>query len=233
MNKVTVKIPGMNDFGTQEAYKVLRTNLQFCGPDIRVIAVTSCLENEGKSTVSLHLARSMAEMGKRVLVIDADMRKSVMQSRNTDARQSQGLSESLTGQARLADCICETQYPTMHLLLSGQYPPNPVELLEGKYFSTLLTQTRKVFDYIIVDTPPLGQVIDAAVIAPKCDGIILVLGSDRVRYRDVMGVKEQLEKGGSRILGLVRNNVRSKNRRYYNKYYYGGEKSPSRFRWRK
>ena len=100
MEDITLKLPGEDDFFTQEAFKVLRTNLQFCGQDKQVIAVTSCNENEGKTTVSLQLARSLSELGKRVLVIDADMRKSVMAGRNTNAKRAIGLSEVLTGMVK-------------------------------------------------------------------------------------------------------------------------------------
>ena len=86
MEKITLKLPGEDAFFTQEAFRVLRTNLQFCGQDVRVIAVTSCNENEGKSTVSLQLAKSLSELGKRVLVLDADMRKSVLAGRNTNVK---------------------------------------------------------------------------------------------------------------------------------------------------
>ena len=92
MEETILKIPGKNDFFTQEAYKVLRTNLQFCGNDIRVIALTSCNENEGKSTVTLSLGKSLSELNKRVLVVDADMRKSIMAGRNTTAKNTVGLS---------------------------------------------------------------------------------------------------------------------------------------------
>lgn len=179
MEDITLKLPGEDDFFTQEAFKVLRTNLQFCGQDIQVIAITSCNENEGKTTVSLQLARSLSELGKRVLVIDADMRKSVMAGRNTNAKRAIGLSEVLTGMVKLGDAIYSTQYPNFQIIFAGKYPPNPVELLSGKYFKTLLSETRKVYQYVIVDTPPLGRVIDAAVVAPNCDGSILVIGNKK------------------------------------------------------
>lgn len=95
MEEIVLKLPGTKDFFTQEAYNVLRTNLQFCGQYVRVIAITSCHENEGKTIVTLHLGRSLAELGKRVLVIDSDMRKSVMVGRNTSAKRAAGLSEVL------------------------------------------------------------------------------------------------------------------------------------------
>lgn len=224
MEEVKLTIPGSSDFFTQEAYKTLRTNLQFCGQDVRVIAVTSCLENEGKTTVTLQLAKNLAELGKRVLVIDADMRKSVMAGRHTTAKNAKGLSEVLTGQEKLGDCIYATQHPKLQLMFAGKYPPNPVELLNGKYFSALLTECRKVYDYILVDTPPLGQLIDAAVVAPNCDGVLLVMGSQKVRRHQAQEVVAQLQKSGSRILGVVRNSPKKKDGTYYysgSKYSYG------------
>lgn len=215
MEKITLKLPGEKDFFTQEAFKVLRTNLQFCGQDVQVIAVTSCNENEGKTTVSLQLARSLADLGKRVLVIDTDMRKSVLAGRNTNAKNIVGLSEVLTGMANLGDAIYSTQYSSMQIIFAGKYPPNPVELLSGKYFKALLAETRKVYQYVIIDTPPLGKVIDAAVVAPNCDGTILVIGNTSVRYSQAQDVVAQLEKSGSKILGVVRNNTRKKDGGYY------------------
>lgn len=217
MEEITLKLPGEKDFFTQEAYNVLRTNLQFCGQEVRVIVVTSCHENEGKTTISLHLAKSMAELGKKVLVIDADMRKSVMAGRNTTVKRAAGLSEVLTGMRVLRDCIYRTQYQTMHILFAGKYPPNPVELLNGKYFSALIAETRKVYDYVIIDTPPLGSVIDAAVVAPNCDGSIIVISDGNVSYHQAQNVKAQLEKAGSKILGVVQNNSKKRNNSYYYK----------------
>ena len=225
MEKVMLKLPGESDFFTQEAYKVLRANLQFCGQDIRVVAVTSCNENEGKTTVSLQLARSLEALGKKVLVIDADMRKSVIAGRNTNVRDVVGLSEVLTGMVRLEDAVYPTQYPSLNIIFSGKYPPNPVELLSGKCFSALLEKVREMYQYVIVDTPPLGWVIDAAVVAPNCDGTILVIGNGTVHYYQAQNVVAQLQKSGSKILGVVRNNTRKKNSGYYyprqNKYGYG------------
>lgn len=214
MNKISIKLPGDNDFFTQEAYKVLRTNLQFCGQDIQVIAITSCNENEGKTTVALHLARSLAELGKEVLLIDTDMRKSVLAGRNSNAKDVVGLSELLTGMVALGEALYQTQYPTLQLIFAGKYPPNPVELLNGKYFSALIKETRKAYQYVIIDTPPLGRVIDAAVVAPNCDGTVLVVGNS-TRYRQAQDVVEQLKKSGSKILGVVRNNTKKKDSAYY------------------
>lgn len=222
MEETILKIPGKNDFFTQEAYKVLRTNLQFCGNDIRVIALTSCNENEGKSTVTLSLGKSLSELNKRVLVIDADMRKSIMAGRNTTAKNTVGLSELLTGQKALGDCVYTTQYEYLNIIFAGKYPPNPVELLSSEHFSTLLSELKTYYDYILIDTPPLGRVIDAAVIAPHCDGTILVIDGENVRRVQAQEVVEQLKKAGSKLLGVVRNSTKKKSGNgYYGKKKYG------------
>lgn len=225
MEPISLKLPGDNDFFTEEAYKVLRTNLQFCGQDVRVIAVTSCNENDGKTTVALHIAKSFAELDKRVLLIDADMRKSVMAGRNTNAQTHSGLCEVLTGLCPISECLYPVINSRMQILFAGQYPPNPVELLNGKYFAALITECRKVYDYIIIDTPPLGQVIDAAVVAEKCDGAIMVLGSSKVHYRQAQEIVERIEKSGCKMLGVVRNNRKHNSRKYYYRKYYHHDSS--------
>ena len=219
MKRTELSLPGAEDFYTQEAFKALRTNLQFCGQDVRVVAIASCNENEGKTTVTLQLGKSLAELGKRVLVIDADMRKSVMAGRNTTVTQTTGLSEYLTGMADLGDCVYGTQYPTLHIIFSGQYPPNPVELLSGRHFLALLKDAARSYDYVLVDTPPLGSVIDAAAVAPHTDGVMLVLGN-KVRSRQAQEVVAQLERSESKILGVVRNNTSKKGDKYYKSKYY-------------
>ena len=215
MEKIKIKLPGVNDFFSQEAYKSLRTNLLFCGQDVQVIAFTSCEENEGKTTVSLHTAKSLSELGKKVLFIDADMRKSVMAGRNSNVRNVMGLSELLTGMAKVSDCLYTTQYPNLDIIFAGSFPPNPVELLGGKYFTSFVNEARKSFDYIIIDTPPLGMVIDAAVISSCCDGMVIVVNCGKARYHQVQEVICQLEKSGSKILGVVRNNSDLPKKGYY------------------
>lgn len=205
--KTTLKLPGKKDFFTQEAFKTLRTNLQFCGQDICTVVITSCNENEGKTTITLQLAKSLAELDKRVLVIDADMRKSVMAGRNTTAENPAGLSEVLTGLTSVKECLYQTQYENLSIMFAGKYPPNPVELLSGQYFEELLKAAKESYDYVLIDVPPLGGVIDAAVVAAKCDGTILVISDNQVRYRQAIEVIEQLRKSESKILGVVRNNI--------------------------
>ncbi len=218
MEKINLMLAGQDDFFTGEAYKTLRTNLQFCGKDFRVIGITSCSENEGKTTIALNIAKSFSELGKRILLIDADMRKSVIAARHTDAADVIGLSEVLTGLSQLGDSLYTTQYPGLNLLFSGKFPPNPVELLGGKYFVSAIEALRKVYDYIFIDTPPLGQVIDASIVATQCDGMLLVLGNPKLHTKQVQSTVEQLKKSGCPILGVVRNHV-APGGGYYSKKY--------------
>ena len=222
MNQVTIKLKP-RDYQTEEAFRTLRTNLQFCGGDKKVIALTSCTPNEGKSTVSLQLSLSLAESGKKTLLIDADMRKSVLVGETRPTRQGlQGLSHYLSGQSELQDVICVTDVPELHILYAGPFPPNPSELLNGKRFRGMLQALRKVYDYVIVDTPPVGSVIDGAVVAESCDGVILVIESGVISYRFAQNVKEQLERSNCPVLGAVLNKVdlqKSTYGKYYGKYY--------------
>ena len=211
MEKITVKIPGDGNFAVEEAYKTLRTNIRFCGMDIKVIGFTSYGENEGKSTICLGVGKSFSELGKKVLVVDADMRKSVMAGRNSDAKNVQGLSEVLTGITTLDNCIFSTQYKGLDVFFAGKYPPNPVELLGGKYFASIITALKEFYDYIIIDTPPLGQVIDASVIATQCDDDTGHRQSAHARRRAPETVA-QLRKSNCRVLGAVRNFVSRRQR---------------------
>ena len=215
MNSAILKLPGRDNYAYQEAVKVLRTNILFCGEEVKIIALTSCDMGEGKTTTALSMGCSLAEIGKRVLIIDADMRKSVMFGRNAKADNVNGLSELLSGQEKLGDCICTTQVANLHILFAGQYPPNPTELLNGKRFDMLINAVKDVYDYIIVDTPPLGMVIDAAVIASKCDSSILVVGNDKVKRSQAKEAVGQLKKSGSNILGVILNNTENKTKAYY------------------
>lgn len=215
--EISLKLPGMEDYFSQEAYKVLRTNVQFCGADVKIIAITSVGTNEGKTTVSTHLAASLAELGKRVLLVDTDMRKSVMAARYADLKHPMGLSELLSGQCTVTDVLFRVQDPAMHVVFCGQYPPNPAELLASSYFDQFLTYAREIYDYILLDTAPLGIVVDAVVVASKCDGAVLVLGGE-VRAPQAREVLDMLDKSGCKVLGAVLNQVAKKQKRYYRTY---------------
>ncbi len=208
------------DYHSSEAYKSLRTNVQFCGEDIKVIALTSCTPNEGKSSISFQLALSMVEDGKKVLFIDADIRKSVLVGRyKIMAKKTKGLTHYLSGQSTLDEVKCATNIENLHIILTGPTPPNPSELLGGKYFKEMITTQREKYDVIIIDTPPLGSVIDSAIISRQCDGVILVIAAEEVSYKFANKVKEQLDIAGCKTLGVVLNKVKLRNGGKYGKYY--------------
>lgn len=207
------------EYSVVEAYKSIRTNLQFCGMDKKVITVTSCVENEGKSTVVLNLAVSLAEAGKKVIVLDADLRKSELLNRVSVKSEVKGLSFYLSNQVKLEDVICATDIENLHLVFSGPVPPNPSELIESSYFKDMIQFLSQKYDYVLIDTPPLGSVIDSAIAAEVSDGAILVIESERVSYRLAREVKIQLEKSNCPILGVVLNKVDISSMSYYGKMY--------------
>lgn len=152
------------DYETREETKVLRTNLLFCGSDKKVILVTSCLAGEGKSTITMNLAKSLAEIKKKVLLIDVDLRKSVLGHQVNGERPKKGLTHYLSGQASIADIIYLNEDPKFHIIFAGPLPPNPAELLASKAFERLIQKCREAYDYILLDCAPLGMVVDAAVV---------------------------------------------------------------------
>ena len=221
MQNINITIPIL-DRRSNEAYKTLRTNLQFCGKEIKSITVTSCTPSEGKSEVSLNLARSLAESGKRILFIDADLRKSVIAARCQVSQKVQGLSHYLSGQCAFTDVVYSTNIKNLHMIFAGPVPPNPAELLGSNNFKIAISKLKTVYDYIIIDTPPLGSVIDGAIIANECDGSIMVISANEVSRRFAKKVVEQLKMANCPVLGAILNKVDTKNStygKYYGKYY--------------
>lgn len=213
----------------KESLRALKTNIQFCGDDIKTILITSAVPNEGKSTVAMDLARSLTESGKRVLLIDTDMRKSVFVGRlrvtSTSGEEIHGLSHYLSGQKKLESVLYGTEIPRLFMIFAGPSVPNPTEILEKKYFEELLKFGREHFNYIILDCAPIGAAIDAAVIAKHCDGAVMVIAQGMASGRLILNVKKQLEASGVKILGAVLNKVKMKKNSYDGSYYgsyYGG-----------
>ena len=193
------------DYRCNEAYKTLRTNIKLCGSDMKVIMFTSSTPNEGKSSVSFNLAVSLAESGKKVIFIDADLRKSVLVGRYK--------------MNKFEEVICTTNVDNLYVVFSGIVPPNPSELLANNSFDALVKALRDTYDYVIIDTPPLGSVTDAAIVAQKCDGAVLVVAAHMVNYKFVQKQLEQLKMTKCKILGSVLNKVDLAGDSYYGKYY--------------
>ncbi len=220
LDKIAVQRYVAKNFQLAEAIKTLRTNLMFSGADVKAVAVTSFMASEGKSTISFQLAASLAQAGKRVLLLDADLRKSNLVNRLKIKTKVEGLSHYLSGMANVNDLLYETDLPGMYIMCAGTYVPNAAELLGSAGFGSLITAVKDVFDYVIVDAAPLGQVIDCAVIAPVLDGVLMVVDVTKNSYKMERRVKAQLEKSGARILGVVLNRVDIKDRGgYYGKIY--------------
>lgn len=225
--RVNFNTSSSEDYLTSENFKILRTNILFCGADIKVIVLTSSRENEGKSTISAELAKSFAEAGKKTLLLDADMRKSILLRRNLASQNFYGLSELLSGQVGIEKVLYNTQNPYFDAIFSGHFPPNPVELLGGERFKQLIESARSVYNYVLIDSPPLGTVIDAAVIAAHCDGAAIVVTPGKITVKEVAEIKDQLIKSGCKILGAILNDIESKRTKYYKKYYRRYEYTPS------
>ena len=177
---------------TEEYFNAIRTNIQFSGKENKILAITSVREGEGKSTTSTSLALSLAQAGFKTLLIDADTRNSVMSGTFKATGTIKGLTNYLSGNADLP---------------SGKVPPNPTALLQNAYFNKMIEAIKNIFDYIIIDTPPIGLVVDAAIISNACDGFILVTQAGRIKRNYVEKAKEQMEQSGSKFLGIILNKV--------------------------
>ena len=220
MTSIELQIPEIESYFVREAYNTLRTNLLFSGTSVKTILFTSCLANEGKTTLTMELARNLADAGKRVLFLDADLRKSVAVSRYTNCPGIAGLSQVLSGQLPAKDVILQTQFPNLQVLFSGPFPPNPTELLGGGQFEALLKKLAKDYDFILVDTSPLGLVVDAAVIAGHCDGAVIVINRGKTKTRLAKDVTNQLRRSGCKILGAVFNHPTHSHSSTSSKYVY-------------
>jgi len=218
-NKViSLKREIKDDYNYRESLKTLRTNIQFCGSNIHTIMFTSALPDEGKSDIAFSVAASFAQIGKKVIFIDADIRKSVLVSRYQLEGEINGLSQYLSGQKNREDIIYETNYEGFSVIFAGPYSPNPAELLEEDLFEDLIHALETEYDYVIIDTPPMANLIDGAIVARNCDGAVMVIESGAISYRLEQKVKNQLDKTGCRILGVVLNKVDLHEEGYYGKY---------------
>ena len=190
---------------TEEYFNAIRTNIQLSGSELKVIGITSVEANEGKSTTAASLAIAYARSGYKTILLDADIRNSVMSGFFKPARKITGLTDYLAGTTDLSQGLCDTDVPNLTVIESGKASPNPTALLQSKNFDNLITTLRRYYDYVIVDCPPLGLVIDAAIIAQKCDGMAVVAEAGRVKRSGVKKVAEQLEQTGTPFLGVILN----------------------------
>ncbi|HWO77450.1 MAG TPA: CpsD/CapB family tyrosine-protein kinase [Bacillus sp. (in: firmicutes)] len=205
-----------------EQYRTMRTNIQFTQVDqtIRSLMVTSSGPAEGKSTTVANLAVVFAQQGKKVLVVDADMRKPTVHY-TFRLNNTLGLTNILTKQATLEEAINDSLIENLFVMTSGPVPPNPAELLGSSAMENLLAELYKQFDLVIFDTPPVLAVTDAQILANQCNGTILVVSSGKTEIDYANKSKELLLNAKGKLLGVVLNNKKDKKGAYY--YYYGGK----------
>jgi len=211
----------------EEYYNALRTNIQLSGNNLQVISITSVKPGEGKSTTSTNIAWAFARAGYKTLLVDADIRNSVMSGVFKSREKITGLTEFLSGTTDLSHGLCDTNVENLFVVQAGSISPNPTALLQSENFSTMIDTLRKYFDYIIVDTAPIGIVIDAAIITQKCDASVLVTAVGEVNRKDVQKAKGQLEQTNKPFLGVVLNKFNTSAEKYgsYGEYGSYGKKN--------
>ena len=226
MNALTIRHFPPLSYACSEAVNTLCTNLSFAGENVKKIMLTSCHASEGKTFLSMNIMRTMAKLGKTVVLVDADLRRSMINTdygvRFEDGRNDgKGLSHFLAGMVGMDEVIYQTDIPNAIMVPVGRDVPNPLALLTNSHFAELLDMLAKMADYVIVDAPPVGVVIDAAEIAKACDGTLIAVNYNDVSRQELLDVKQQIEQTGCPILGTVLNQVDYDNymgRKYYKSY---------------
>jgi len=189
-----------------EAFRALRTNVRFSHVDRprRTVLVTSTGPEEGKSTVLSNLAVSLAQSGRRTLVVDTDLRRPALHEL-FDRPNARGLVDLLAGDATLEETLQATDWEGLDLLACGTLPPNPAELIESTRLQERISELRSRYDYVLLDSPPAGALVDASLLAGLSDGVLFVVEPGRFDARDVRGAFVQLERAGARLYGVVLN----------------------------
>jgi capsular exopolysaccharide synthesis family protein len=209
----------ISSFTTAEAYRTLRTNIRFAlrGEGCKKFCITSSAQGEGKSITITNLAISFAEAGHKVLLIDADLRRPAV-ARLLVEKATPGLSNVLAGLSSEEEAVRPSAYTNLDILLSGDVPPNPAELLGSERMLQLMEKLSKKYDYILVDTPPVNIVSDTAVVANMLDGVLLLARQDRSRKDNIKRAVNNLKLTGAKILGCVFNGVPRETKGYYYEY---------------
>lgn len=199
------------DYHVNEALNTLCTNLSFADGNVKKIMITSCRPHEGKSFISMNLMRSLAQLGKKVVLVDFDIRASMLQSDyaiQVNVKENQkylGITGYLTGKCGSDAILASTNIPGAYMILAGRSVTNSLPLLYTSRVETLLDELAAEFDVVLVDSAPVGTIIDAARVASVCDGTIFVIQSGAIRRQDLMECVRQIEHTGANILGYVIN----------------------------
>ena len=214
------------DYAANEAINTLCANLTFSGAGIRKIMITSSQAAEGKTLTTMNMMRTFAALGKTVVYVSGDLRRSpIVQAYGIrfEGEDTVGITHYLAGMASAAEVVYQTNIPGAYLVPVGRDVSNSLSLLSTPRLPALLDYLASAFDIVLVDSPPIGVIIDAAEIAKSCDGTLIVVNYDGVRRQELVKVKEQLEQTGCPILGTVLNMVKLDNylsKKYYYKSYY-------------
>lgn len=209
------------DYMTSESLNTLITNISYCGDDIRKVMISSRHPGEGKSYVAMNLMRTLAGIGRKVVLVDTDLRASGIQTNyrlHSEQGKVLGLSEYLSNHCDFDDVLYQTNIENAWMIPAGHEAPNPLQLLETVRMASLIEELGNRFDVVLVDTPPVGMLADAVAVAKYCDGAILVVAYRQGKQREIRDAVENISQTGCRVLGAVLNGVRFKNlsnRRYY------------------
>lgn len=196
-----------------EYYNLIRTNIQLSGSNIKVIMVSSFNKGEGKSSVTFNMALSFAKIGKKVLLIDADVRNTAIYTR-LRFEDTTGLTNYLSGQANSDDIVYKSEYENFMIIPAGPVPPNPSALLQTKRFERLIDRMKECCDYVFIDSPPIGYVADGLILASKSDGSVLVVEDKYTKKKDMVKLINNLKETGVEFLGVVLNKVSIKDKVY-------------------
>ena len=205
-----------------EAYRGIRTSIEFSNvdEDLKTIVVTSTKQNEGKSTVLANLAVSFANLDKKVLILEGDLRNPSVH-KMFGVSNIRGITDVLVSNKNFAECVHCTDVNNLHILTGGPIPPNPSEMLASKKMNEFVESLKEHYDYIFIDAPPIGVVTDAGIISTYTDGCIFVVGANDVDIEHAKIAKEKLESIGANILGTVLNKMElTGTDNYYYNYYY-------------
>lgn len=189
-----------------EAYRTLRTNLQYAAADrdLQILMVTSAGPKEGKSTTIMNIAVTYAQSERKVILVDADLRKPTAHY-SFNLSNQKGLSHVLSGQASLREGVQHSPVPGLDILTSGPIPPNPSELLGTARMDALLEELRQTYDIVLIDTPPVLAVSDAQIVATKCDGVLLVVNARSGKRQYAVKARNALQFVQARIVGVTLN----------------------------